>query len=689
MQRYYTLLLLIALLVCCQRNNLRSPEFSGEPGSQIPANNIRQYLTNAASEITGSSLTKFQTAADWEKVQPGRIDQFIEMISLSGMPVNEERPAPPVTITGTIQQQGYRIVKLYYESMPDLLVPANLYIPDNIREPNAAVLYLCGHTHTQKVSYQAHPRKFAQLGFVCLVPETIQYGEVRGEHWGCYARGWFNWYSKGYTPAGVEVWNAIRGLDLLASLPEVDAGKLGATGISGGGAISWFLAAADPRVKAVAPVCGISTIDAHISTRTIDGHCDCMMCINTYGWDTKDIGALIAPRPLLIAQSNRDGLNRIESVWEIYQDLKSFYGMLGAADNISFIETPGGHSYHKNSRELIFSFFMKHLKGIEISPGKVGDIDESAESALSVEDLMAFTDGVPPNDITTTIQDTFIESPAAPELTDLNSLNEYKDQVRSFLLERTFHNFPDTACDLDPEQVFRADDFAAYGGERYRVNTENGWKLNINVYWRHPKEEKRPMMVFLRNQDEARNASEQFTYQLNDQWNVAIADVRGVGESGWSPALQWHVRRASAWTGRTIASMRVHDLLRFLEFCRTLPGVDPQQIGIVASGEMSAVALYAALLDGKCHTVIIKDPPATQDAASSGDGRGDSLEMLNCLQITDINQLPVLIHPTKTVIVGEIPETYKWALQSADNIGQRELINSIESLENYSSESVL
>lgn len=685
MHRYFILIFLVASLLCCEKPGSH-PQITVAPETEIPANNIRQYLISTANEITGNSLTEFNTADDWEKDRPARLDQFIEMISLSGKPLDEQRPAPKVTITGTIQQQGYRIVKLYYESMPDLLVPANLYIPDNIQAPTAAILYLCGHAHSQKVHYQAHPQKFAQLGFVCLIPETIQYGEVRGEHWGCYANGWFNWYSKGYTPAGVEVWNAIRGLDLLASLPEVDTGKIGATGISGGGAISWFLAAVDPRVKATAPVCGVSTIDAQITTRTIDGHCDCMMSINTYGWDTKDIGALIAPRPLLIAQSDRDGLNQVESVREIYQDLKTFYGMLGEADNISFIETPGGHSYHENSRELIFSFFLKHLKDIEISPGEVGDVDESPKSALSVEELQAFSNGAPANDITTTIQDSFIALPAPPELTDLNSLNGYKDQVKSALLERTFHHFPESDRDLDPEQVFRTDDFAAFGGERYQVNTENGWKLKVNIYWRHPKEEKRPMMLILRNANEAKNASERFSYQLNDQWNVAIADVRGIGESGWPPALQWHVRRASAWTGRTVASMRVYDLLRFLEFCRTLPGVDPDQVGIAARGEMAVVALYGALLDGKCSTVIIQGPPATQNEASSQDGSGDSIEMLNALQITDINQLPVLIYPAKTVFVGEIPGTYEWAMQTAVNIGQPDLISSVRSLENYGSE---
>jgi cephalosporin-C deacetylase-like acetyl esterase len=648
--------------------------------AEIVHNNIRNYLVKVAGNITTQSLKDITTAQEWNNFQPARYQQFVEMISLSNMPLTADRETPKVTVTGTIQMDGYRIEKLHYQSLPGLYVPANLYIPDNITEPTAAIIYVCGHARSQKVRYQTHPQKFVKLGFVCLIPETIQWGEVEGEHWGCYANGWFDWYSKGYTPAGVEVWNAIRGLDLLASMDEVDASKLGATGISGGGAISWFLGAVDQRVKAVAPVCGLSTIQGHITTRTVDGHCDCMMCINTYGWDTKDIGALIAPRPLLIAQADRDGLNKVESAKEVYQDLQSFYRMLGVPENISYIETPGGHSYHKDSRELIFSFFMKHLKGIEISPEEVGDIDESPEATLSAEELMVYTSGPPVDDITTTIQDSFLELATPPEIADAGALEIYRTQVKDRLMERTFYNFPESDCELNPQQVFRTIDYADYGEDKYHITTENGWKLKATIYWRHPKEEKRPMMIVLRNPNEAKNESEAFSNQLNSQWNVAIVDVRGIGESGWSPDLQWHIRRASAWTGRTIASMRVYDLIRFMEFCRSLPGVDPETIGIAARGEMGVVALYGAFLDSNCHTVILQNPPATQNTASNKDGRGPAIEMLNCLQITDINQLPALISPTRTVFLGEIPESYHWAFKSLKSIGQANLIETLDSL---------
>ena len=312
------------------------------------------------------------------------------MLSLADMPLKGDRSPLNVKITGTIQEKGYHIEKLYYESIPGLYVRANLYIPDGIKEPVPAILYVCGHSPTQKVHYQAHPGKFARLGFVCLIIETIQFGEVQGHHWGPYDKGWFNWYSRGYNPAGVEVWNAIRGLDLLTSRSEVDPEKLGVTGISGGGSQSWYIAAIDPRIKAVAPVCGASTLKAQITSRTIDGHCDCMMPINTYSQDFMDIGALIAPRPLLICEADRDGLNTIESVRELHSHISKIYKLYDSPENIGLVETPGGHSYHKISREAIFSFFIKHLMGKDISPEEAGDIDTSDQSLLSADELKVY-----------------------------------------------------------------------------------------------------------------------------------------------------------------------------------------------------------------------------------------------------------------------------------------------------------
>jgi hypothetical protein len=169
------------------------------------------------------------------------------------------------------------------------------------------------------------------------------------------------------------------------------------------------------------------------------------------------------------------------------------------------------------------------------------------------------------------------------------------------------------------------------------------------------------VLVALRGPDAPRSETEALLGRARVAWQKAIIEPRGTGDTAWGQELQWHLRRASAWTGRTLASMRVWDVLRALQAVRTLPGADAEQVSLAAKGEMAAVALYAALLDGRIRTLILESPPATQNAPSRPDGRGEAIEMLNCLRITDLPQVAGLLYPTEIVIVGETPQSYAWA----------------------------
>jgi cephalosporin-C deacetylase-like acetyl esterase len=665
---YLSLMILLFVFGNCSYNQSPQSEKAG-PRFQ---NNILSYLSEAAAKITDNSLSEIISVKDWEKTKEQKLNEFIEMMGVQDYYYNE-RTDLNVKLTGTIQRDGYRIEKLQYESLPGLYVPAHLYIPDNIVNPAAAILYVNGHSPTQNVRYQHYPSKFAELGFVCLIIETIQFGEVYGHHHGCYANGWFNWYSRGYNPGGVELWNAIRGLDLLASRPEVDAERMGVTGISGGGSQSWYIAAADSRIKAVAPVCGASTLKAHIEKRTVDGHCDCMMPTNTYLADFQNIGALIAPRPLLIAQADRDGMNTIESIRELHSDIKKLYDLYGESDKISLVETPGGHSYHQISREKIHSFFIKHLMGKDVSPEEAGDVDLSKENLLTAEELKVYTEGIPENDRTPTIQDSFVKLAGDPVIQNEDEFLKYSDWVKKSLLEKTFGAFPEVESPLDAKMEFRSSDGGKFGWNIYSFVPEEGWRLKVDFHWRTDTTVRKPLMIVLKNYDEDRWGAESFSSGLDQGYNIAYFEARGIGETGWDPALQWHVRRASAWTGRTIASMQVYDILRCIEFCRTLPQVDPDKISIAAKNEMTVMAMYAALLDGQCEHLVLKNPPATQDVASEKNGKGEAIEMLNCLRFTDVYQLPAIIIPTQTTFIGKVPDTYNWSETLLRKLGKLEL----------------
>lgn len=645
--------------------------YCSKPLSQtMVQNNIHNYLTGVATDITDHALSGIKTKNDWENIRNQRYDEFLEMIGIKEY-LNGERTPLNIKVVEVIQKKGFRIEKLIYESLPGLCVPANLYIPNCIEKSTAAILYIGGHSGVYTYRNQIFPRKFAEEGFVCLVIGTLQFGEIQGVHHGCYSKGWFHWYSRGYNPGGVELWNAIRGLDLLAARPDVNPEKLGVTGISAGGAQSWYISAADPRVKAVAPVSGASTLKAHIGQRTIDWHCDCMMPINTYRIDFQNIGALIAPRPLLIGQPNRDHLIIIESVKELYGDIKKIYELYEAQDNVRFVETWGPHSYQQITWEKIHSFFLFHLMNKKVRNEEIGTM-YTPEETFPRSELAVYANGAPVADRSPTIQDSFIRLPEPPEISNEKELNIFRDSVKSYLKEKTFGAFPDEKIYFNPKLEFQGILPSKFIRNVYSFNTEEGWRLKVDIRRDESTVIKKPLLLVLRSYDEKRNESENFVSGLDINWNIAYLEVRGVGEMGWAPDQNWYVRRASAWTGRTVASMQVYDVLRCLEFCRTLDFFDLENIGIAARGGMSAVLLYAALMDGQCKKLILENPPATQDAPSQPDGRGETIEMLNCLRVTDVYQLPALLFPAEVSITGQIPETYQWSQKILEKLGRKE-----------------
>jgi hypothetical protein len=381
---------------------------------------------------------------------------------------------------------------------------------------------------------------------------------------------------------------------------------------------------------------------------------------NTYGWDLPDVGALIAPRPFLIASEDRDPLFTIHSVHEVHRQLSTLYRHLGAASNLKLVETPGGHAYHERSRTAIFSWFARHLQGREIAPDKIGDIDDSPEKQESYDTLRVYVSGAPPGNRTPTIHDELCAVAAPPQISTVEELKHTREKVVADLREKTFAAFPKEPPRLDLKIEYQFAE-GATAGSRFAFTSEAGWRLRGVSTRAASVTLPAHVVIALRGPDEPRGDLDRFVSQISAPWQKVIFEPRGTGDTAWGQELQWHLRRAAAWTGRTIASMRVWDTLRAIEAARSLPGVDGNHVSLAARGEMAAVALYAALLDGRIRSLILQSPPATQNAPSQKDGRGEALEMLNCLRITDVPQIAGLLYPTEIVIAGEFPPSYAWA----------------------------
>jgi dienelactone hydrolase len=391
-------------------------------------------LVPVTSSAAPSYLLQLVTAAEqrFEKEVPDKAawlanrDRYrSELKEMLGLEPEPPRGDLKATVTGTVPGDGIVVEKLHYQSLPGLYVTANFYRPASSSGRLPTILYYCGHgkvigpdgrSSGNKTHYQHHGVWFARHGYNCLILDTLQLGEIMGDHHGTYKFNRWWWVSRGYTPAGVETWAGIRALDYLATRPDVDMEKIGVTGRSGGGAYTWFLAAVDDRVKVAAPTAGITTLRDHIINGVIEGHCDCMYFVNLYGWDFDKLAALTAPRPLLISNTDKDNIFPLGGVLRIYDSTRRLYKLLDAEKNIGLQISEGPHKDTQPLNSGAFHWFERHLKGAD----PMAVIKEPAVAAFKSGDLRVFAE-LPNDEINTRIDETFVPMftpPPVPQTKD-------------------------------------------------------------------------------------------------------------------------------------------------------------------------------------------------------------------------------------------------------------------------------
>jgi len=176
---------------------------------------FQNYFRQQSRALAQRSLAEVQTPQQWNERAPVLRQQLFEMLGLDPLPARTDLKP---TITGKIDHTEFTVEKLHFQSMPGLYVTANLYLPKGLKEPAPAILYVCGHSQVKsndtsygcKVGYQHHGIWFARNGYVCLVLDTVELGEIEGRHHGTYRDGMWWWNSRGYSSAAAEAWNCIR-----------------------------------------------------------------------------------------------------------------------------------------------------------------------------------------------------------------------------------------------------------------------------------------------------------------------------------------------------------------------------------------------------------------------------------------------------------------------------------------------
>ena len=268
-----------------------------------------------------------------------------------------------VTVSKGKSYQDILIKTVSIDSLPGLKLTGNLFMQKNISAPQPGII--CPHGHWMYGRVHQDQRggvikrccELARLGFVVFAYDMLGYNDCNDlpHNW----EGELKYLGDlaGITPFGLQTVNSMHAVDFLTSLPEVDPARIGCTGASGGASQAWFISALDERIKVVAPVCMLS---AHFQ-----GGCGCEEAplLRVNGLGSFDIVSALAPRPLLLPSVTGDWTN-LNPDYEIPK-LKAVYDLYNAGDLVENFHCTATHNYNQNTREHVYAWLVKHLKGID------------------------------------------------------------------------------------------------------------------------------------------------------------------------------------------------------------------------------------------------------------------------------------------------------------------------------------
>jgi cephalosporin-C deacetylase-like acetyl esterase len=609
------------------------------------------HLKRIAAEMSARCLSDIRTLDDWKQKRVELRGQLLEMLGLSPLP--GRTPLKP-RITGVLERETHRVEKLVFQSLPGLYVTGNFYVPKSSARPLPTILYLCGHAPHPlgaKFNYQDRAAWFAAHGFACLILDTLEFGEVPGIHHGTHDLNLWHWLSLGYTPAGTEVWNALRALDYLETRPEVDSRRIGVTGISGGGAITWYTAAVDERVQAAAPICSTFTFGSQAANWRASGQCDCIYFHNTYGWEFPTVAALIAPRPLLIVSGRKDLDFPPDGYHEVFERSRKIYDLhaAGGSDRIREVDDDVGHSDPPQFLREARQWMRRWLQNESAPLG----LETNAQPRETAEDLACLNE-LPADAINFRVQNRLTSPVSLKKPRSRTGWDQRRAELLAQLNEKVFRWFPREKIPFETRVSRNGGGWAPRYADYKDVSfqTEKGVRVRAQLLTPKPGPAGAPLLLYVK-----RPGDSIYFMDLDEllpvlgRYTVLILNPR-FSELPVSPAENASIQMTAAWTGRTIAAMQAWDILRAVEWAVAEEKLPESAISVYGKGDMGILALYSALFDGRIQQVILSDPPASH-------WQGPAL--LNVLRITDIPEAAGALAPRRLVSLTKLPEAFDYS----------------------------
>ena len=346
----------------------QQPAASLAPLNRFPRM-VQEYFVERVRSAEQAGLkakADLKTRADAESY----VKEVQQKIRLCFGPFPEKTPLN-ARVTGTVERDAYKIDKVIFESRPQFLVTANLYVPAGKKFPLPGVVGSCGHSLNGKAAeaYQSFAQGLARMGYVVLIfdpigqGERLQYGHLDekkrprpgvGEH----LHGGNQQFLVGDYFGSWRAWDGIRALDYLLSRPEVDPKQVGVTGNSGGGTMTTWLCGLEQRWTMAAPSCFVTTFRRNLENELPADTEQCPPRALALHLDHDDFLAALAPKPVILLAKERDFFDA-RGAEEAYRRLKKLYSLLGAEDNIRLFIGPTDHGYSQENREAMYQWFNR------------------------------------------------------------------------------------------------------------------------------------------------------------------------------------------------------------------------------------------------------------------------------------------------------------------------------------------
>jgi len=476
------------------------------------------------------------------------------------------------TVTKTTKRDGLFIDHVLFESLPGYYVTANLYRPDRAgRHPG--ILMSMGHWESGKAAGQLLSSNLARKGFVVLAYDPVGQGERLQAYDARLGRSLIGGPTEqhfsngaaaillGQSVARYFIHDGMRAIDYLVSRPDVDAARIGATGCSGGGTQTTYIAALDERVKVAAVACYMNSFRT-LFTGAIGDSEQSVPGFLSAGLDQTDYVELFAPKPWLIT-STADDFFTPAGARQVFEEAQAWYKIHDVPERVKWVVGPGGHGTPLEVREAIYAWMIRWLLDDR------GEPREESIALLPDHALLVTPKGqVPGRELYQIVADT-------PRLK--GSTGELASFVRDLMsanppLVRSFTILPHTP-----------------GGAR------------------------RPATVIV--QDDLKPGKDVDTLLSEGNVVVLVAPSGRGQDTERQRSGNWMTNTRAWLVGRNLPAMHAAEINAAVAEAVRRPDVDASRITARASGVAGVALLLAAAVNDRIHSVSLERTPHSLRAA--------------------------------------------------------------------------